>query len=77
MQRPRRFHQLDDCDRIQFGLQHFEQAAAVRLQQQRTLLIRIGIAEPDSQQESIELRVRQRVGADHVQRVLGCNDEER
>jgi hypothetical protein len=66
-QRGRRHHRLQALDR----------AAAILAGEQRALRRAIGIAERDAHQKTIELRLRQRIGADLVDRVLRRDHEER
>ncbi len=54
-----------------------DQVAPVGTRQQRAFGVLIGVAQVQAQQEAVELRVRQGVGARQVDRVLGGDDEER
>ncbi len=71
-----RLLQLDERRRADHSSLALEHAAPVFAHQQCTLGLAIGIAQPDTQQEAVELALRQREGADLVCRVLRCDHEE-
>ena len=54
-----------------------EHVAAVAAGQQAALRVPVRVAQADAHQKAIQLRFRQRKGADLVSRVLGGDDEER
>ena len=54
-----------------------DQLAAVGAGEQGAFGLGIGIAQRETQQEAVQLRIRQREGARQVHRVLGGDDEER
>ena len=58
------------------GLGMAHQQQPVLRNQQFALDFRFGETQRDTQQEPVQLRVRQREGAHQVKRVLGRNDEE-